>query len=162
MVDADMGTGPAKSSTGELSLNSNPKLRSLVEKLTDLDKAQVGTSGPEAAAHHLNRADILEQIVAQVDAKERDPWIRQVADSRPAAVQAAPTNATAATRLGSLEKQLVQHMPGTNLTGYVAYRRLQAEYSVKLGSGKPDFEAVQKDWLEKLTGFVKDYPKAED
>src|SRR5262249_19508891 len=143
-------------------LAKDPKLQALVEKLTELDKRNVGSSGAAAVKHHLGRADLLEQIVAAVKPTERDPWIRQVADSLSSALQAtAKGDATAASRLASLEKQLVQHMEGSNLAAYVAFRRMQAEYSVKIGEGK-DFQNVQKEWMEKLTGFVKTYSKADD
>jgi thiol-disulfide isomerase/thioredoxin len=142
----------------------DPKLQKLVEELTALDKANVGSNGPAAVKHHLSRADILEKIVATVKPSERDPWIRQVADSLSSAVQAtAGGDSTAAARLASLEKQLVQHMEGSNLAAYVAFRRLQADYSSKLGSApQKDFNKVQEDWLAKLTAFVKSYPKADD
>jgi hypothetical protein len=114
--------------------------------------------------HNLARADILEKIVAGVPARERDPWIRQVSDSLASAAQASAASDTAAsTRLASLEKQLVQYVPGSNLTAYVVFRRLQADYSRKLSSGNSkDFEKVQKEWVATLTVFVKDYPRAED
>ncbi|MFO0927513.1 MAG: hypothetical protein U0736_10805 [Gemmataceae bacterium] len=53
-------------------------------------------------------------------------------------------------------------MPTSSLTAYVTFRRLQADYSVKLGQKNVNFAEVQKDWLDKLTGFVKAFPKADD
>jgi hypothetical protein len=147
-----------------MDIGQDPKLQKLIEELTTLDKQNVGSSGAAAARHHLSRADILEKIVAAVKPADRDPWIRQVADSLSSAVQSSASgDQTAAARLLSLEKQLVQHMQGSNLAAYVTFRRLQADYSSKLGAAKSqDFNKVQQEWLEKLTGFVKDYPKAED
>src|SRR5204863_7662318 len=55
-----------------------------------------------------------------------------------------------------------KHMPGTSLAAYVVFRRLQADYSRKLSQPKVDFNDVQKEWLQQLTGFVKSYPKADD
>ncbi len=49
--------------------------------------APTGSTDPRVVEHHLKRADILEQIVAEVKAEERDPWIRQVADSLSTAAQ---------------------------------------------------------------------------
>ncbi len=156
------GAAAAEEKPDVVDLAKDPKLQALVEKLTELDKRNVGSSGAAAVKHHLDRANLLEQIVATVKPTERDPWIRQVADSLSSAMQAtAKGDATAAGRLASLEKQLVQHMEGSNLAAYVAFRRMQAEYSVKIGESK-DFQSVQKEWMEKLTGFVKAYPKAED
>ena len=140
----------------------DPKTLKLVEVLTEHDKKAV-PAGAGAVAHHVARADLLEKIVYSADPKQRDPWIRQLADSLSSAAQAGTSaEAPAVVRLDSLEKQLVKAMPGSNLTAYVAFRRMQADYSVKLGKGEKDFNKVQQDWLEKLTGFVKAYPKGED
>ena len=140
----------------------DPKTLELVEALTKLDKKAVPTGGA-AVAHHIERADILEKIVFAIKAEQRDPWIRQLADSLSSAVQAgSAADAPAAVRLDSLEKQLEKAMPGNNLTAYVAFRRMQADYSVKLGKGEKNFNKVQEDWLVTLAGFVKAYPKAED
>jgi len=157
----DGGSPDARS----VSIGDDPKLQKMIEKLTKLDEdsRKMGSSGASVVKHHLDRADILEQIVGSVKPRERDPWIRQVADSLSSAVQAGPTDKVPATRLASLEEQLVKHMPSSNLAAYVSFRRMQADYSVQLGAGeKINFEKVQQDWLAKLTTFVKTYPSAED
>ncbi len=149
---------------GPSPMSLDPRAQKLVEELTALDKQAQG-SGPESVRHYLARADLLEKIVAAVPAKERDPWIRQVADSLASAAQAsAPAETTAATRLSRLEKQLVGAMPGSNLAAYVVFRRLQADNASKLAadSSGRGFEKVQKAYLDDLAAFVKDYPRAED
>jgi hypothetical protein len=152
-----------ESKDGSKTMDLDPKVQKLVEGLTTFDKQRVPSSGPEAVRHHLSRADILEKIVNAIPAKERDPWIRQVADSLASAAQASgPKDVAPGQRLANLEKQLVQHMPGSNLTAYVVFRRLQADYSKKLEGDPKTFEKVQKEWVATLTTFVKDYPKAED
>src|SRR5262249_28175514 len=119
-------------------------------------------SGPAGLRHHLARADLLEKIVALVKPTDRDPWIRQVADSLASAVQASNGDATAARRLGILEDQLVKAMPGSNLVAYVVFRGMQADYSVKIAGGKVNFTEVQQAWLDKLAKFAAAYPKADD
>jgi thiol-disulfide isomerase/thioredoxin len=150
------------------SLDDNPELQKLIGQLTDLDK-QVPASGsganPALAQHHLKRADLLEQIVQKVKATERDPWIRQVADSLSTAAQASEARDTAGMeRLVSLEKQLATALPaGHTLTAYVTYREMQADYSRRLGEkAGPDFNKIQQAWLERLGKFVQDFPKGED
>lgn len=165
VIDAPVpGAGTAPEEKPGTTGLDDPKLAKLVEELTALDKANVGATGAAAVKHHLGRADVLEKIVALVKPTERDPWIRQVADSLSSAVQATPEgDATATKRLASLETQLAQAMEGSNLAGYVAFRRMQAEYSAKLASkGIKDFNEVQKDWLAKLTAYVKTYAKGDD
>jgi thiol-disulfide isomerase/thioredoxin len=118
------------------------------------------------ARHHQQRADLLEKIVGKVKPAERDPWIRQVADSLSTAAQASPAgDTTAMGRLTNLEKQLVAGLPaGHTLTAYVTYREMQADYSRNLsanGAGA-NFKKIQQDWLARLAKFAQDFPRGED
>jgi hypothetical protein len=158
-------TAIEESKDGSKTMDLDPQVQKLVEQLTKHDTGgkNVPTTGPTAVKHHLDRADILEKIVAAVKPQERDPWIRQVADSLASAAQASSlSDNTASQRMATLESQLVKHVPGTNLTAYVAFRAMQAENSRQLSDSKVKFEDVQKAWTEKLTSFIKTYPKAED
>src|SRR5262249_22273813 len=123
------GAAPPAATDGTPGAIENPEVQKLVEELTDLDKTQPpAEAGPSAAVvnHHLARADVLEKIVAKVKPQERDPWIRQVADSLGTAAQSSPSDdAAALDRLRNLENQLVKHIPGHNLTAYVAFREMQ-------------------------------------
>jgi hypothetical protein len=145
---------------------TDPEVQKLVEELTTLDKgAPASEGGPSAlvAKHHLARADVLEKIVGKVKAQEREPWIRQVADSLSTAAQSSPADdSTGLERLRSLQAQLAKHMPGHNLAAYVTFREMQADYARKIGSKPPDFNKVQQEWLDRLAKFVQTYPKAED
>jgi hypothetical protein len=165
IIDAPQpGSAVEETSDGSktVSLDSNPQLEKQIKELTELDKQSANLSAGEAVVrHHLTRADILEKIIATVKPQERDPWIRQVADSLSTAAQATTKDTTAQTRLASLEKQLVQYMPASNLTGYVVFRAMQADYNVKLSTNK-DTKKVQQEWVEKLTKYVQTYPKADD
>ncbi len=149
---------------GGMSISDNPKLAKLIEELTTEDKANAGSTETSAAVrHHLRRADILERVVAEVKPEERDPWIRQVADSLSTAAQSAPKEEkTAYNRLVSLEKQIEAAMPGSNLAAYISFREMQAEYAAKLAGKDADYNKVQAEWLERLGKFVSAYPKAED
>ncbi len=144
----------------------NPKLLKAVEELTALDKMappSAGSPDPRLVEHHLKRADLLERVVAEAKAEDRDPWIRQVADSLSTAAQYSPKADTRAmTRLLSLEEQLVAKMTGSNLAGYVTFREMQSNYSIRLSGADKEFNAVQADWVEKLAKFIAAYPKAED
>jgi hypothetical protein len=160
------GSAPPRESDGSGVLD-NPKVQKLVEQLTELDNRQKQLpmeAGPnvEVMRHHLARADILEKIVAEVKPQEREPWIRQVADSLSTAAQASPPNEGAALeRLRNLEAQLVKVIPGHNLTAYVTFREMQADLTTKVAR-KVSFEKVQAEWLERLGKFAQTYPHAED
>ncbi len=157
------GAGEVGSSRGpnDTDVSNNPKLEALIAKLAELDKK--GMTGNVTVAHHLQRADLVEQIIAEVKDTEREPWIRQVADSLSSAAQnGTVSDTTALTRLGRLVEQIVKVMPGSNLAAYVSFRQLQADYTLKINDRKSNFNAVQTEWVETLTKFVTTYPKAED
>jgi hypothetical protein len=146
----------------KLDLAQDPKLQKMVEELTAHDKLPV-PAGAAGVRHHLSRATLLETIVAAVKPTERDPWIRQVADSLSSAVQVGNGDRSAVRRLATLEDQLIKAMPGSNLTAYVVFRGMQADYSVKISDSKVGkFNDVQQEWLNKLAKFVTTYPRADD
>src|SRR5262249_49566754 len=72
--------------------------------------------------------------------------------------------ATGTARLQSLEKQLVKEIPTSNLTAYVVFRELQADYSAKISKiSKPEeFKKVQQELAERLAKFVSTYPNADE
>jgi len=165
-IGAAINSGGNGSENGGTNIQDNPKLAKLIEELTDLDKKPPQPSAtpgpnPELVSYNLKRADLLEKIVAEVKAKDREQWIRQVADSLSTAAQnSAATEKSALDRLTRLEKQIVEAMPGSNLAAYITFREMQAAYAMQLMD--KDFEKVQKTWVERLTTFVTTYPKAED
>jgi hypothetical protein len=159
------GAAPVEKDTPEAP--SDPEAIKLIQELTDLDSPKNAPSGSDNAAmvlHHLKRADVLERIVGRVKAEEREPWIRQVADSLSTAAQASSgPDSASMRRLLNLEKQLTDNLPaGHNLAGYVTFREMQADYTLRTNGKSPDFKKVQQDWLERLTKFSQTYPKAED
>ncbi|HZT80789.1 MAG TPA: thioredoxin-like domain-containing protein [Gemmataceae bacterium] len=145
---------------------NDKELKGLIEQLQAMDsRAPQSTGGgpnPEVVRFQLARADLLEKIVAKVKPEERDPWIRQVADCLSSASQSSAKNETTAyQRLVALEKQIVPAMPaGSALAGYVVFREISADYARKVGD--KNFDTVQKEWIEKLTAFVKAYPSVDD
>lgn len=148
----------------------DPVLTQLLEKLRELDSGAQDLklptapgNNPQVVRYNLERADLLEQIVARVKPEEREQWIHQVADCLSAAAQNSPDNdRTAATRLHRLVEQITKAMPGSNLAAYVTFREMSAEYAAQLAKAGQDFVKVQEAWLARLAKFVQDYPKAED
>jgi thiol-disulfide isomerase/thioredoxin len=153
--------------TGAENIASNPQVEKLIKELTDHDNQMPKGEGGQSSAlvqHFLKRADILEKIIGIVEEKEREAFIRQLADSLSSAAQSSKTLAEAEglKRLVTLEKLLGERMSGSVLTAYVTYREMQAEYTLKLADPKGDFNKIQQEWLDRLTNFVKTYPKGED
>src|SRR5262245_6010189 len=161
------GAVPEQAAPAGAVVSADPKMQKLIEELTEMDKSPPasGTGGPNAeiVKYNLKRAGVLEKILAEVPAKERETWVRQVADSLGIAAQNSAAGETAAAeRLQRLEQQVVGATPNTPLAGYVVYRRMQADYSARLFKPGVDSTKVQQEWKEKLTKFVTTYPNVDD
>jgi hypothetical protein len=145
---------------------NNPEVLKLVEELTKLDPQTPDASGTEKnlplARHHLARVDLLEKIAAKLKGDERDPWLRQIADSLSTAAQsAASAESPGYKRLTAFVEQTAKAAPGSNVAAYAAYREMQADYAIKLANGV-EFKKVQEGWRDRLTKFVEAFPKADD
>src|SRR5262249_32096810 len=130
---------------------ADPKLMGLINELSELDKKAPDAGATPSAAlakHHLARTDLLEKIAADAKPDQRDPWVRQIADSLSTAAQnSAPDDKAAMNRLVRLEESTAKSAPGGSLAGYVAYRELQADYALRLAAPKPDIAKVQQEWV---------------
>jgi hypothetical protein len=154
------GSGDGQSS------QADPALQALLDQLRDHDaKAPKGVETPpaEIVSYNLQRATLIEQIVAKVKPEEREQWIRQIADCLGAAAQnSGDADKTGFTRLQRLEDQIVKALPGSNLAAYVTFREMQADNATKLAKPGPDVAKVQEQWLDRLSKFVEAYPRTED
>jgi hypothetical protein len=153
--------------TGGATPNGNPKIQKKMEELSDLDKnpPQVIGRGPNEAIvrYNLKRADLLEEIAAEAQGKERENWIHQLVDCLATAMQnSAPTERAASDRLDRIEKQLVESAPGSSLAGFVVYRHIQADTSRRLLEPKADYAKVQQEAIDRLAKFVAAYPRVDD
>jgi hypothetical protein len=149
----------------------SPELKRLIDELTAMDqRAPQGSADPgpdpTLAQYHLSRADKLEKILAQfkpTEVEDRDPFVRQLADSLSTAAQKGPgTDSPAFKRLAALEKDLAEKLRGSGLAAYVTYREVQADYYLRSSAKDANNEKVQQYYLERLAKFVADYPKADD
>jgi hypothetical protein len=164
IVDAP-GVGDGSESTGS---PMDPALQAQLDQLRELDaKSPKSVEGPgpntEIVNFNLQRANVLEQIVAKVKPEEREQWIRQIADCLSAAAQNSPeTDKTAYQRLVRLEDQIVKAVPSSTLAAYVTFREMSADNAAKLAKPGPDVTKLQEEWLQKLSKFVDAYPRTED
>ncbi|MEQ9411913.1 MAG: TlpA disulfide reductase family protein [Fuerstiella sp.] len=147
-------------------LNAPPEMaremEDLLAQLQKLDENSPTANVTPAALAEYNqrRADVIEKIIRFVPTeRERVQWIQQFADGVAAAVQTGHYDA-GLQRLISLQDQVKAN---NELLGYVWYRRLLAEYAVRL---KPeDDEARQQAqdwWLKQLEVFAGKWPKSQD
>jgi len=147
---------------------SNEALKGLIEKLQDVDKSagELGRTTSGVIKYNLERATLLEQIVAQMKTpQQQDQWVRQIADCYSAAAQnSGPADDAAYRKLVDLGDRIAKAQPGSALAGYIAYREIQAEYAMRLSRpGKSeDLGKVQEALRDRLKKFVQDYQSAED
>ncbi len=159
----------AASNTSVMTAESevNPETRKLLTELQQLDtKAPTPqSSAEELARYNSKRVEILRGLLAiSKTEKERTQWLTQMIDGLAAAVQTGKYTA-GARQLASIETDLKKQRPDSDLIPYTTYRRLLADYSVKLHDSATDStksSELQKWWVEQLKSFVTTYPKAND
>jgi hypothetical protein len=142
----------------------NPQLQGLFAELEKLGKQEPGPTAKSAdvVKYNLERGDLLVKIVKNVDDKDREQWIRQIADCLSSAAQNSTEKETEAyDRLKGLADQYKKAVPEAPVTAYIVFREVQAYNSMVLAKAKnpPD---VQAECAKRLEDFVNQYPKAED
>jgi hypothetical protein len=143
----------------------NEETRGLVKKLEELDATAPKATAAAAAiySYNMDRAALLEQIAMKLSGAEAEQWIRQIADCLAAAAQSPQGNNAAIARLADLRARVAKANMKGQLTGYIAFREMSAEYSNKLAGLKADeLVKAQEAWREQLKSFVTTYPNAED
>ncbi len=140
-------------------------VQALVKKLQDVDQSapKVGSTGAAVAKYNLERAAVLEQIVAGIPGKDGEQWVKQLADSLSAAAQnSGPEEKAPLQRL----KLLLAKLESENnpvLAAYVAFRVVNSEFMPQLQAAKPNaFAKIQDDLCVALKQFVTKYPQGED
>ncbi len=145
----------------------NPETRKLLAELQQLDSnaPTPQSSAEELARYNSKRVDVIRKLLAlSKTEQERTQWLRQMIDGLAAAVQTGKY-AVGARQLASIETDLKKQRPDSDLIPYTTYRRLLADYSVKLHDSATDSAKsaeLQKWWVEQLKSFVTTYPKATD
>lgn len=147
--------------TGSIS----PEIQKLLTDLQKLDRNAPGPGdGPRAfALYNAQRAEILKKLVAlSTTDKERNQWLRQMIDGIAAAIQTGAYS-EGLQQLQTLETQIRREQPKSKLLPYVTFRRLLAEYTVRLQKATAKDRAdIQKWWLQQLERFAATWPDAED
>ncbi len=147
-------------------ISVDEKTQPLLDELKKVDAQVPNTSDPVALTrYNLARAAVLEKIVAACTPEQRAQWIRQLADCLNSAAQSSRDDRTALQRLQQLQEQLARSVGQTNVTAYVTYRQISAEYAQQLNQAMADpkkMNDVQERWRSTLGQFVEAYPAAED
>lgn len=139
------------------------KLLIALQKVDESSPAADATAA-QLAQWNIQRADLIEKLMGlpQKD-EDRVQWIRQFADGIGLGAQTGEYP-EGLTRLAALQEKVKTN---DDLLGYVYFRRLQAEYSVRLkaaatAANTAQQEEAQKWWLTQLEEFAKRWPKSED
>lgn len=135
------------------------------ELLTDLDRIDTQLASSKADERprlHENRANLLEQLISGAgDENERETWVKQFADTVSAATQSGEYPA-GLKRLERLRNGIESSRNRPEYASYIAFRCIEAEYSLEASNPKADFEEIEKKHLKQLEDFVKEYPKSND
>ena len=148
----------------------SPEMQKLLAELQKIDEASPKPDAlPQAFAdYNVARANLSEKLIATSKTDEdRQQWIQQFTDSLSTATQSGLYPA-GLPRLVTLQESVKTN---EKLLGYVFYRRLMAEYAVRLkDDDKAKVEAdirkarelTQKWWFEQLEAFARKWPTSED
>ncbi|MEX0702516.1 MAG: redoxin domain-containing protein [Planctomycetales bacterium] len=154
----------AAAAGGPAAVAITPKVQKILEDLQKHDaNAPAPTAGPPAlAAYNEKRADLLALLVEAVETdQEREQWTQQMVDGIATAVQTGAYPA-GLVRLQQIEADAARRQPKSAIVPYATYRRLQAEYTVRLQAAQEDERAkVQEWWLAQLQAFAKEHSKSE-
>ena len=160
-------TGAAESSP------ESPSMSAEMQKLlAELQKIDENSPKPDAtpkafADYNVQRANVSEDLVKMSrNDEERQQWIQQMTDSLSTATQSG-LYPDGLPRLLALQEAAKSNQA---LLGYIFYRRLMAEYAVRLKNDEKVApadaakarDATQKWWFEQLEAFARQWPKSED
>ncbi len=152
----------APAATGATQLS--PAVRKLFDELTALDRNQPGPTSTRAALgqYYVSRANLLAKLARAVtDPSEQEQWTRQWADTLAIGAETG-SHPQGLQQLIQMETNLRKSSPKSNLLPQLAYRRLRADYSVRLSTASNDKRPeVQKWWVGELQKFTADFPTAE-
>ena len=112
-----------------------------IARLEEVDKKLIKATTPaEQAQLNSQRADIIEKLIENLPADQRETWIRQFADTVSAAIQSGRYDG-GIERLEAFYKQLVRENDNAALHAYVKFRYISADYGRKLAASMNDPKA---------------------
>jgi thiol-disulfide isomerase/thioredoxin len=138
-------------------------LQTAMSQLQNLDSQTATVSDPTTRARlHDARSDLIGKIVSlSTTTEDKAMWIRQLADTVSAAVQAGEYDA-GIERLDGLAASMKKN-GNTTLEAYVTFRKMSAKYGLDMqNAGAKDFSGIHESWLEDLENFAEAYPDSPD
>lgn len=156
------GANPASAIGGASGGAGDEQLQKLLGDLEKLQQSVATASPAQRPRIYARQADLLEQLVeVSSEASQKTEWLKQLADTISAAVQA-NEYPEGNDRLQKLIDKLSKDEGDEELIAYVRYRQLLAGYSSSLQDPKADFAKIQEKWEKDLQDFVANYAKTSD
>ena len=141
---------------------SDAELQKLLAELEKAQRGVVDAAPTQRAKLYDRQSELLEKLVKITrEEKQKGEWLRQLADTVSAAVQANEYPA-GQQKLADLVAKLKADDADVAIIAYIRYREMLAAYSLALQNPKADFAKVLKDWKVNLEKFVVDYPTSND
>src|SRR5262249_55510678 len=127
------------------------KTKPLLDKLREVDAEapKIGTEPQGIVRYNLARAAVLDKLAEITKGEQRESWLKQLADCYSAAAQSSPANDRSSYQRLIVLRDRMAKEGDLRMAGYVEYRAMSAEYSVKLVTER-DTSKVQDQWREKL------------
>lgn len=150
----------AEGGSGEAMSTEMQKLLADLQKVDETSPAADAVPA-DLAAWNIRRANLIEQLMLLPQSEEdRLQWTRQFADGIGLGTQTGEYP-EGLNRLAALQEKV---KASDDLLGYVSFRRLQAEYAVRLKKAANETEQgeAQTWWFSQLEAFAKRWPKSED
>ncbi len=160
LTSANVADQPPMPEAGEV-LSEN--MRKLLTEVDEIDKAIVRATPAQKAKLYDRQATIWRELASSAKSKEDQAvWIRSLAETLSTAVETGDYP-DGAGRLEKLYKELAGQAKEAELTGYVKYRLLRAQYATQLQDPEQkNFGKVQDWWVAQLEDFVEEYPSGPD
>jgi peroxiredoxin len=149
--------------TGDGSPGSGTPLPAKVQELITKLNAIAPVTDPAAMPkYHTDRAAVLEQIVAELQGADQEPWLKQVIDAYASAAEFGAADGPAMARVRQWRDNIEQAAPKSSAAAYAAFRVTSAEYALKLGEKSADVTKVQAWWKEQLESYLGRHPAGEE
>ncbi len=138
-------------------------MRKLLTEVDEIDKAIARATPAQKAKLYDRQASIWRELASSATSKEDQAvWIRSLAETLGTAVETGDYP-DGAGRLEKLYKELAGQAKEAELTGYVKFRLLRAQYATQLQDPEQkNFGKVQDWWVAQLEDFVEEYPQGPD
>ncbi len=156
------GRGIGERATVDGGTAPTEKMQELLAEMQEVDDKLNRATPADRPVLNKQRADLLGELAdSTTDVKDRELWMKQLADSVSASTQSGDFPEGVA-YLRQSEQKLASDNGLKGLVPYFEFHRMTAEYyGVTLADPKVDIAKAQDEWMKALEAFVNKYPQSE-